>query len=174
VGFGARLDAGSGAWVEVEVAPAGSQARVEADAGRLRGGVEAVAGGLWGAGPVGDHHQAGTADPVEELAHQLATLLLGGGARTHACLELESVAPRLDSSPASPNSRRQSSIRFDSSPDAARSSLCPSRRRYSDAGSWNHRSICRSATRKLKLTEPCMPLAAAVLASYACALSVGY
>jgi hypothetical protein len=96
VGFGARLDAGSGAWVEVEVAPTGSQARVEADAIRLRGGVEAAAGGLWGAGPVGDHHQAGTADPVEELAHQLAALLLGGGARTHACPELDSVAPRLD------------------------------------------------------------------------------
>jgi hypothetical protein len=50
-------------------------------------GVEAAAGGLSSAGPVGGRHHAGAADPVDELAHQPAALLLGGGARTPTCPE---------------------------------------------------------------------------------------
>jgi hypothetical protein len=63
-------------------------------------GVEAAAGGLSSAGPLGGRHHAGAANPVEKLAHQPAALLLDGGARTPTCPELESVASRLDSATA--------------------------------------------------------------------------
>jgi hypothetical protein len=64
---------------------------------QVRGVGRDGAGRLSSAGPMGGRHQAGAADPVEELAHQPAALLLSEVARTPACPELESVASRLDS-----------------------------------------------------------------------------